>query len=126
MAEHNRDARPPVSIGHIGPHWVDDLTLATRFYTKLGCRLVAQMDTLTVLELRGGTHIVLKAGDPKGGGNASFDLMVDDLDATHARFAEMELGPTSIERGKIHDHFTVTDPAGWVVTITSSHAMGPV
>jgi len=126
MTSRDSEGRPAVSIGHIGPHVVGDLRAASEFYVKLGCRVVAELETLTVLELRGGTHIVLRAGEHSGGGRASFDLMVDDIDAAHKSFSEMELSPTPIVRGKIHDHFTVTDPAGWVVTINSSHAVGPV
>lgn len=126
MTGKSDDPRPAVAIGHVGPHTVGDLAAATAFYVKLGCRLVAELESLTVLELRGGTHIILRRGEPRSGERASFDLMVDDLDATHADFSACELHPTSIVRGKIHDHFTVTDPAGWVVTITSSHAVGPV
>ena len=36
-----------------------------------------------VLELRGGTHLVLTPGEQLASGPAYFDLMVDDLDAAH-------------------------------------------
>ncbi len=125
MSTQSDDTRPVVAIGHVGPHLVDDLAEATRFYVALGCRLIAELETLTVLELRGGTHLVLRAGERRGG-KAGFDIMVDDLDATHSQYAGLGFAPTPIQRGTIHDHFTVQDPAGWTLTITSSHAQGPV
>ena len=82
-SQDNRDKRPVLAIGHIGPHVVDDLATATAFYTRLGCRLVAGLETLTVLEVRGGTHLVLRAGEASAGERASFDLMVDDIDAAY-------------------------------------------
>ena len=53
----------------------------------------------------------------KGG----FYLMVDDLDATHARFAELGLEPGAIERGKIHDCFEQREPGFNMITFNSSH-----
>ena len=60
------------------------------------------------------------------GGTASFDLMVDDLHATHKRFVELGLAPSPIEaRPAIHHEvFTVREPAGHVITFFSSHVSG--
>ncbi len=125
MTANPDDPRPRVAIGHIGPHLVPDLAAGTRFYVALGCRLIAELETLSVLELRGGTHLVLREGEAAGG-KAGFDIMVDDVDATREQYAELGFAPTPIERGTIHDHFTLQDPAGSTLTITSSHAQGPV
>ena len=122
----DEDPRPPVWVGHIGPHIVDNLDEALEFYVKLGMRVVAEMPHMAVLELRGGTHLIVQAGEPATGGSASFDLMVDDLDATHDQLTALGLDPTTISRGRIHDAFTVTDPTGWIVTFNSSHVSGPV
>ncbi len=126
MTTSDDDPRPPVWVGHIGPHVVDDLDASLEFYAKLGMRVVAQMASMAVLELRGGTHLIVQVGDVTPGGSAPFDLMVDDLDATHDQFTELGLDPTAISRGRIHDAFAVTDPAGWIVTFNSSHVSGPV
>lgn len=67
-----------------------------------------------------------RAGEASAGERASFDLMVDDIEAAYEDFSDLKLPPTEIVRGTIHDHFTVTDPAGWVVAITSNHVVGPV
>ena len=33
---------------------------------------------------------------------------------------------SDISRGRIHNAFTATDPDGYVVTVNSSHVVGPV
>lgn len=59
-------------------------------------------------------------------GNASFDLMVDDLHATHQLFTSLGLAPTPIEARPVIDHeiFSVREPAGHVITFFSSHVSG--
>jgi hypothetical protein len=81
---------------------------------------------VSVLELRGGTHLILMLKDKVVGGNAPFDLMVDDIRATHERFASLGLSPSAIEARPAIDHevFTVREPAGHVITVFSSHASG--
>ncbi|MEM8706423.1 MAG: VOC family protein [Actinomycetota bacterium] len=121
------DPRPGVAIGHIGPHPVTDLDAAVRFFEQIGTRTVAVMSHMAILELRGGTHLIVRKVDRvEPGASASFDLMVDDIDAAHASIDAAGLQPTSIERGGIHSSFTVADPSGTTVPVTSSHAMGPV
>lgn len=120
------DARPDVWVGHVSLP-VSDIALSSTFWQGLGMREVVVNDTIAVLELRGGTHLVLHPGDqPAEGTEAPFDIMVSDLDATHERFLGADLDPTDIKRGGIHDSFTLVDPDGYVVTITSSHVVGVV
>jgi len=59
-------------------------------------------------------------------GDAPFDLMVDDLRATHQRFNSLGLAPTPIEARPAIDHevFTIREPAGHVITFFSSHVSG--
>jgi hypothetical protein len=80
---------------------------------------------VAVLELRGGTHLVLVPGEPKAG-DAPFDLMVEDLEATHRDWSERGIAVGPIKRGRIHDAFEATDPDGYRVTVNSSHVSGPV
>ena len=121
------DPRPDVAIGHIGPHPTTDLDATVRFFEQLGTRTVAVMPAMAILELRGGTHLILRQVDRiEPGATASFDLMVDDIDTAHDRFAAAGLEPSEIGRGGIHSSFQVLDPSGTSVTITSSHAVGPV
>ena len=74
----------------------------------------------------GGTHLILMRRDQVVAGDASFDLMVDDLHAAHRRFAALGLDPSPIEARPAIDHevFTVREPAGNVITVFSSHASG--
>jgi catechol 2,3-dioxygenase-like lactoylglutathione lyase family enzyme len=114
------DERPPVWVGHI--------TLPTAnvpetgaFVTELGMRPIADGDGFAVFELRGGTHLVLLHDDEPGSGPAGFDLMVEDLEATHSRLRERGLKPSEIRAGTIHRSFTLQSPSGHEITFNSSH-----
>jgi hypothetical protein len=76
--------------------------------------------------MRGGTHLLLMHEDKVAAGDAAFDLMVDDLHATHKLLASLGYSPSPIEaRAAIHHEvFTVREPAGQVITFFSSHASG--
>ena len=91
-----------------------------------GLRPIVTRDELAVLELRGGTHVVVRHSEqpPAPGTGAPFDLMVDDVDATHRDYTEKGLSPSEIRRGRIHDSFDVAGPDGWAFTVNSSHASG--
>ena len=121
----NTDQRPPVAVGHVRLS-VSDVGAAARWLETVGLRPIVSMDELAVLELRGGTHVVVRqaAQPPMPGTGAPFDLMVDDVDATHRAYAEKGLSPSPIRRGRIHDSFDLAGPDGWAFTINSSHAGG--
>ncbi|WP_410971732.1 VOC family protein, partial [Salmonella sp. SAL4437] len=78
---------------------VADLDRAAAFWAGIGMRIVEQHPSVVVLELRGGTHMVLLPDDSVTPGDAPFDLLVDDLDATHAAFTKQGLAPSAIDRG---------------------------
>jgi hypothetical protein len=120
------DQRPPVAVGHVRLPVNDDVAGAARWLENVGLRPIVTMAELAVLELRGGTHVVVrKAEQPvTAGAIAPFDLMVDDVDATHRDYAGKGLSPSEITRGRIHDSFTVPGPSGWAFTVNSSHASG--
>jgi hypothetical protein len=118
------DQRPPVAVGHVRLP-CGDVAAAARWLENVGLRPIVTMAELAVLELRGGTHVVVRKTEPPAPGTpAPFDLMVDDVDATHRDYAEKGLSPSPIERGRIHDSFTVAGPSGWRFTVNSSHASG--
>ena len=73
------DPRPPVWLGHV-VLGVADLGSSKDYWTRLGLRFVASGAGFCVLELRGGTHLVLlpAEGPVEPGTPAPFDLMVDD------------------------------------------------
>lgn len=119
-----QDLRPPVWVGHVLLE-TDRLGETAEFMRKLGMRPVVQRPEVAVLELRGGTHLVLLAKQEVNAGNAPFDLMVDDLSETHKRFTELGLAPTAIGRvSPDHEGFTVKEPAGHVITFYSDHVSG--
>jgi catechol 2,3-dioxygenase-like lactoylglutathione lyase family enzyme len=118
------DERPPVWIGH-AHLWVSDVERAAQWWCDLGMRAIAREPQVAVLELRGGTHLVLLPGEPAPGG-APFDLMVEDLEATHREWSARGIVVGPIEHGRIHDGFEATDPDGYRVTVNSSHVIGPV
>ena len=119
------DQRPPVAVGHVHLN-VSDVGAAARWLETVGLRPIVTMDGLAVLELRGGTHVVVRQAEtpPEPGTRAPFDLMVDDVDAAHRAYAEKGLSPSPIRRGRIHDAFDLAGPDGWAFTINSSHASG--
>lgn len=118
--EQRTDQRPPVWVGHIRMR-TNALAESTDAMLKIGMRPIAQDESVTILELRGGTHLVLR-GDGAEPGDAEFDLMVDDVDATHAEYAAKGLNVSEISRGRIHDSFTLTEPGGNRITVNSTHA----
>ncbi|HUK60317.1 MAG TPA: VOC family protein [Stellaceae bacterium] len=117
------DQRPPVAIGHVFLR-ASDVAAATEWLTTAGLRRIAGGKSFAVLELRGGTHLVVTkaARPPKKGTEAPFDLMVDDVDAARRAYAKHGFKPTRIKRGTIHDRFTVAGPDGYRFEIVSSHA----
>jgi catechol 2,3-dioxygenase-like lactoylglutathione lyase family enzyme len=119
------DERPPVWIGHAALG-VRDVDAAAEFWIKLGLREVHHDKTVAIMELRGGTHLVLFPNDGDADGDAPFDLMVEDLEATHARWNELGLDVSPIERGSIHAAFVLQDPDGHRVVVNDSHVVGEV
>jgi hypothetical protein len=112
------DPRPPVRVGHVAMHSVAE---SSELMQGLGMRLVAQDDEFAVLEMRGGTHLVLTSDSASELIRGSFDLMVEDLDASHMRLTGLGLDPGAIERGRIHDCFEIREPGGTALVFNSSH-----
>ena len=120
MSADQNDSRPPVWVGHVSMGTAK-LADSQTFMERLGMRPMFRNESVAIFELRGGTHLVLVADESARAGDAPFDLMVEDLDATHAAFAERGLSPSPIERGRIHNSFTVTEPGGGRITVNSTH-----
>jgi hypothetical protein len=119
------DQRPPVAVGHVRLNVVD-VAAAARWLETVGLRPIVTRDELAVLELRGGTHVVVRQAEqpPRPGSGAPFDLMVDDIDAAHRDYAAKGLSPSPVRRGRIHDSFDLAGPDGWAFIVNSSHASG--
>ncbi len=119
------DQRPGVGVAHV-ILYTDRMEESADFMRKIGMRAIFDGPQVSVYEMRGGTHLILMAKDEVAAGDASFDLMVDDLHATHRQFTEFGLVPSPIEARPQIDHevFVVREPAGHSITVFSSHASG--
>jgi len=114
------EERPPVWVGHVTMK-TTSVAESNKFMVELGMRPIVDGEGFAVLELRGGTHLVLLASEEPLSGTAPFDLMVEDLDTTHGDLSERGLSPSEITRGNIYDSFTVRDPSGLDVQFNSTH-----
>ena len=121
------DKRPPVAVGHVSLN-VKNVPEASEFMQLLGLRSVFENDrkTFAVLELRGGTHLILNKSRKKikEGDVAPVDLMVDDVKAMREFCKKKKLKPSKITSGSVHSSFYVPGPDGWSIKITSSHTGG--
>lgn len=119
--------RPRVSVGHVVLR-VSDVPRAAGFYASLGMRPVVEREQMAILELRGGTHLLLfKAkSKPRRGAVRSFDFMVDDADAFHDELHARGLTPSLVRDDRLSGHrmFDLTDPDGHVLTVLSDHTDG--
>ena len=121
------DKRPPVAVGHVHLP-VKNVPTASAFLQDLGLRPVFENEkqTFAVLELRGGTHLIVEKSRKriKAGDQAPVDFMVDDVKKARAKFAKMGMKPTRIKSGSVHSSFFIPGPDGWSFKITSSHTSG--
>jgi hypothetical protein len=114
------EMRPSIWVGHIALHTLK-IRESCEFMQQIGMRVIECEDSFALLELRGGTHLVLTTETDWDLLKNSFDLMVDNIDLAHSQFRLKGLVPGTIERGKIHDHFKVVEPGGTVILVNSSH-----
>ena len=119
------EQRPSVAVAHVVLE-TDRMEESAHFIRTIGMRPVFEGPDVSVYELRGGTHLILMLKSKIVAGDAPFDLMVDDLRATHQRFTSLGLAPSPIEARPTIDHevFTIREPAGHVITFFSSHVSG--
>ena len=119
------DKRPPVAVGHVRLP-VKNVPTTSAFLQELGLRQIFEKDNFAVLELRGGTHLILEKSRSrtKSGTQAPVDFMVDDVTKARSKYAKMGMKPTRIKSGTIHSSFFIPGPDGWSFKITSSHTGG--
>ena len=117
------DERPRLAVGHVSLE-VEDVGDAYEFFVRHGMRDIFKGEDFGVLELRGGTHLVVSRakGTIEPGRKAPFDLMVDDIDAARVEFTDGGVSAAEITRGRIHDTFHIEGPGGYRFAVTSSHA----
>ncbi len=106
-----------------------DVAAAARFYEQIGMRRVAVNEHFAALEMRGGTHLVIRH-DPEqvAPGSVSWDLMLDDIDSIHDKWQAEGLPVTGIvnDAQSPHRSFEVTDPDGHLLVVRDTHVVGPV
>lgn len=121
------DSLPKIWIGHVVLE-SDRIAESAEFMLALGMRSVFRGPEMAILELRGGTHLLVFPKGTVPGGATSFDLMVDDLHALHRRLSVAGFAPTEIESVPAihHERFTVREPGGSMLTVLSSHVEGRV
>ena len=122
MSDPKKDPRPSVWVGHVILA-TPDIAVANDYWVAAGMRPITSGDGFAVLELRGGTHLVLVGSDAgvSEGTPCPFDIMVENVDDARARYEKLGFAPGQMSRGDIHDSFTMVDPSGYVVTVNSSH-----
>jgi catechol 2,3-dioxygenase-like lactoylglutathione lyase family enzyme len=120
------DHRPPVWTGHLALRSADPVG-AARFYEQIGMRHVLVREDFAVLEMRGGTHLAIRR-DPEqiAPGPTGWDLMVEDIDATHDKCQADGILVTDITEEPPHRSFEVTDADGHLLLARDSHVVGPV
>ena len=122
---------------------VADLKGSCQFYSNLGLPPFATDEGVAIIELRGGTHLLLMSADHPAGGDVAesltgqfqkklsekIDLMIKGNDLNELKKYRLELISRGIAAGEIPDEtyfghhlFCVKDPDGNGITIYTSHA----
>ena len=122
---------------------VADLKSSCQFYSKLGLPPFATDDKVAIIELRGGTHLLLLSVDEPAGEEIAesltgqfhkrfseqFDLMIEGKGLDELKKYRLELLSRGIAAGEIADEtffghhlFCIKDPDGNGITIYTSHA----
>ncbi|HVA14569.1 MAG TPA: VOC family protein [Stellaceae bacterium] len=131
---------PAAAFGHFVMK-VNDVNISYQFYTKFGLRPIGIFPDVAIIELRGGTHILLfnkndelpslspgHLGQRGNFSNERLDLMIDgksrsDLDLYRTNLMENGLSVDEIAPDQIfgHYYFKLTDPDGNGITVYTSH-----
>lgn len=121
------DTRPALAIAHVTAKTFD-IQKTTNFYCALGLRKVWMNERMSILELRGGTHILFfkQSKKFKKPPVADFDFMVDDIQEFHTSLKKSKLPASRLRNDKLSGHqmFETKDPDGRVISVFSSHTDG--
>ena len=122
---------------------VADLKRSCQFYSNLGLPPFATDEKVAIIELRGGTHLLLLSVDEPAGEDIAesltgqfhkkfseqFDLMIEGKGLNELKKYRSELISRGIAAGEIPDEtffghylFCIKDPDGNGITIYTSHA----
>jgi catechol 2,3-dioxygenase-like lactoylglutathione lyase family enzyme len=132
---------PAAALGHFVMK-VNDIDTTYQFYTKLGLRPIGIYPDLAIIELRGGTHILIfsrneelpfsinssQIGQRGSFFDENFDLMIDgrlrnDLEVYRTALMENGLSVGEISQDQFfgHYYFELVDPDGNGITLYTSH-----
>ena len=141
MNPDGHDNLPAAAFGHFVMK-VDNIDTSYQFYTKLGLRPFGIFPDLAIIELRGGTHILLFSkhdelpfslasshlGQRSAFFNEQLDLMIDgksrsDLEVYRTTLLEKGMSVDAIAQDQFfgHYYFQLADPDGNGITVYSSH-----
>src|ERR1700692_2806816 len=123
---------------------VADLKSSCQFYSNLGLPPFAVEEKVAIIELRGGTHLLLLSVDEPAGEDVAesltgqfherfseqFDLMIEGKSLDELKKYRLELISRGIAAGEIpddtffgHHLFCTKDPDGNGITIYTSHSI---
>ncbi|EMO5538437.1 VOC family protein [Klebsiella variicola] len=132
---------PSAAIAHFVMK-VKDIESSYAFYQGLGLRGIDKFPEMAIIELRGGTHLLLAAkDDPMAGAlhasrvgqrtdfiSEKIDLMIAghtraDLEKYRAELMANGYSPADIAEAPLygHDYFSMLDPDGHGVSVYTSH-----
>ena len=120
-----RNDRPGIWIGHMTRR-VRNVKESAEFFATLGLRTVMAEPQMAILELRGGTHLLLFADQDeyKSIPNDNFDLMVSDVEAFHQSLQAKGIQVSKLKHDQFHTYFGAADPDGTEWRINSDHTEG--
>ena len=143
MSEMKTVVDPDLAVAHL-VFKVADLKSSCQFYSNLGIPPFAIDEQIAIIELRGGTHLILLEVDQMAGEDVAqsltgqfherfseqFDLMIKGKDLNELKKYRLELISRGIAAEEIPDEtffghhlFCVKDPDGNGITIYTSHAI---
>jgi catechol 2,3-dioxygenase-like lactoylglutathione lyase family enzyme len=132
---------PAAAFGHFVMK-VNDVNISYQFYTKFGLRPIGIFPDVAIVELRGGTHILLfnkndelpfslspsHVGQRGDLSNERLDLVIDsksrsDLELYRTTLIETGLSVDEIAPDQFfgHYYFQLADPDGNGITVYTSH-----
>src|SRR5579864_3052472 len=142
MSEMKTVVDPALAVAHL-VFKVADLKTSCQFYSNLGLPPFAIDEEAAIIELRGGTHLLLLEVDQLAGEGVAqsltgqfhkkfseqFDLMITGKGLNELKKYRLELISRGIAAGEIPDEmffghhlFCIKDPDGNGITIYTSHA----
>jgi catechol 2,3-dioxygenase-like lactoylglutathione lyase family enzyme len=137
-----KDILPAAALGHFVMK-VQNVEASYDFYTGLGLRAFGTFPGMAIVEMRGGTHLLLfqkdddqagslrnsQNGQRPGFSSEKIDLMIAgrtkaDLDRYRVGLIDRGYSPTAIADGQLYGHhfFSMQDPDGNGISFYTNHS----